>query len=204
MATAVAGIYDQVKNAVAEYVPVATVTVVRGANLGAKVLVLPDRVEGTLGDDELDRAAVEDARSLLAEERSETRVYPFGDGEVELFHETFPPPPTLLIFGAVHVAQALTRFAKQLGFRVIVTDARAKLATAERFPEADRIIQAWPDDALNELTIEPNTYVAILTHDPKFDEPALLGTLERRRVTSGRSAVARRTPIAVSGCGRRV
>ncbi|HEY7035055.1 MAG TPA: XdhC/CoxI family protein [Thermomicrobiales bacterium] len=180
MATAVAGIYDQVKNAVAEYVPVATVTVVRGANLGAKVLVLPDRVEGTLGDDELDRAAVEDARSLLAEERSETRVYPFGDGEVELFHETFPPPPTLLIFGAVHVAQALTRFAKQLGFRVIVTDARAKLATAERFPEADRIIQAWPDDALNELTIEPNTYVAILTHDPKFDEPALLGTLETK------------------------
>jgi xanthine dehydrogenase accessory factor len=175
---AMAGIYDQVKRAVAEYVPVATATVVRGAHLGAKLLVLPDRVEGTLGDAGLDRAVIEDARALLADERSETRVYPVGDGEVEVFHETFPPPPTLLIFGAVHVAQALTRFAKQLGFRVIVTDARAKLATEERFPEADRVIQAWPDDALKELPIEPNTYVAILTHDPKFDEPALLGTLE--------------------------
>ncbi|MEA2595398.1 MAG: xanthine dehydrogenase accessory factor [Thermomicrobiales bacterium] len=180
MATAVGGFYDQIRRAVTEYVPVATVTVVRGANVGAKVLVLPDRVEGTLGDAELDRIAVDDVRSLLADERSETRVYPLGDGEVELFHETFPPPPTLLIFGAVHVAQALTRFAKQLGFRVIVTDARAKLATQERFPEADQIIQAWPDDALNGVTIEPNTYVAILTHDPKFDEPALLGTLETK------------------------
>jgi xanthine dehydrogenase accessory factor len=180
MTTAVAGFYDQIRDAVARYIPVATVTVVRGPNLGAKLLVLPDGVEGTLGDAALDRVAVDDARSLLANERSETRVYPFGETEVELFHETFPPPPTLLIFGAVHVAQALTKFAKQLGFRVIVTDARAKLASEERFPEADRIIQAWPDDALNELTIEPNTYVAILTHDPKFDEPALLGTLETR------------------------
>ncbi|MEA2529959.1 MAG: xanthine dehydrogenase accessory factor, partial [Thermomicrobiales bacterium] len=99
MATAVAGFYDQIRRAVAEYVPVATVTVVRGANVGAKVLVLPDRVEGTLGDAELDRIAVDDARSLLADERSETRVHPLADGEVELFHETFPPPPTLLIFG---------------------------------------------------------------------------------------------------------
>jgi xanthine dehydrogenase accessory factor len=180
MAEVTAGLYDQVRQAVQEYVPVATVTIVRGENLGAKLLVLPDRVEGTLGDTELDRFAVDDARNLLAEGRSETRTYPFGDADVELFLETFPPPPTLLIFGAVHVAQPLTRFAKQLGFRVIVSDARAKLATAERFPEADRIIQAWPDDALNELTIEPNTYVAILTHDPKFDEPAPLGTLETK------------------------
>ena len=84
----------------------------------------------------------------------------------------------MLIFGAVHVAQALTKFAKQLGFRVIVSDARAKLATRERFPDADEIIQAWPDEVLSEVRIEPNTYVAILTHDPKFDEPALIGTLD--------------------------
>src|SRR5215213_7157414 len=170
-------IYDQVREAVSAYRPIATVTIVRGANIGSKLLVTPDRVEGTLGDQELDRVAVADSRSLLSDERSETRVYPIGDSEIELFHETFPPPPTLLIFGAVHVAQALTRFAKQLGFRVTVTDARAKLATAERFPEADRIVAAWPEDALEQISIEPNTYVAILTHDPKFDEPALLGTL---------------------------
>lgn len=170
-------IYDKVREAVAANRPIATVTIVRGENLGAKLLVTPDRVEGTLGNEELDRVAVADSRALLADERSETRTYPFGNGDVELFHETFPPPPTLLIFGAVHVAQALTRFAKQLGYRVVVTDARAKLATPERFPDADRIIAAWPEDALEQITIEPNTYVAILTHDPKFDEPALLGTL---------------------------
>jgi xanthine dehydrogenase accessory factor len=78
----------------------------------------------------------------------------------------------------VHVAQALTKIAKLLGFRVIVSDARAKLATSERFPDADQIIQAWPDDALAQLELPPSTYVAILTHDPKFDEPALLGSIE--------------------------
>lgn len=171
------GVYDRVRQAVESYSPIATVTVVRGANLGKKLIVTPDSADGTLGNADLDRQAIADARVLLVEERSETRTYTVADDEIELFHETFPPPPTLLIFGAVHVAQALTRFAKQLGFRVIVTDARAKLATAERFPNADRIVAAWPEDALDEITIEPNTYVAILTHDPKFDEPALLGTL---------------------------
>ncbi|CAA9579335.1 MAG: Xanthine and CO dehydrogenases maturation factor, XdhC/CoxF family [uncultured Thermomicrobiales bacterium] len=160
--------------------PVAVGTVVRGSPLGAKLLVLPEEIVGGLGDTQLDALVAADARRLLREERSETRPYPVADAAaaVEVFLETFPPPPTLLIFGAVHVAQALCRFAKALGFDVVVTDARAKLATPERFPEADRIIRAWPDEALEELTIAANTYVAILTHDPKFDEPALLGSLE--------------------------
>ncbi len=83
----------------------------------------------------------------------------------------------MLIFGAVHVAQAVATFGKQLGFRVIVTDARAKLLTEDRFPMADELIQGWPEDAIAQVTIDRNTYVVILTHDPKFDEPALLGTL---------------------------
>jgi xanthine dehydrogenase accessory factor len=158
------------------------VTVVRGDPLGAKLLVLPDRVEGSVGNLTLDAQVTGDAKALLDAEKSETRTYqvPGSEAEVDLFIETFPPPPTLLIFGAVHVAQALAKFAKLLGFTVIVSDARAKLATEERFPDADQIIQAWPDEALNELTIAPNTYVAILTHDPKFDEPALLGTIETK------------------------
>ncbi|MFL5758489.1 MAG: XdhC family protein [Thermomicrobiales bacterium] len=174
--------YAYLKQALENKVPVATVTVVRGEPLGAKLLVLPDRIEGSLGNAALDETAATDAKSLLSAEKSETRTYAVTGRatEVDLFIETFPPPPTLLIFGAVHVAQALTRFGKMLGFTVIVSDARAKLATEERFPDADRIIQAWPDDALNELVIEPNTYVAILTHDPKFDEPALLGTIETK------------------------
>lgn len=174
------GLYDQLKAAVNAYVPAAVVTVVRGEPLGAKLLILPDRTVGRIDDAELERIALSEARTLLDAGRSETRSYrlPGREEPVELFIETFPPPPTLLIFGAVHVAQALTRLAKSLGFRVIVTDARAKLLTEERFPDADQILLAWPDEAVKQLTIESNTFVAILTHDPKFDEPALLGTLE--------------------------
>ncbi len=174
------GLYERLKEELTAGRPVATATVIRGEPLGAKVLVLPQEVVGSLGDANLDEAVVADARALLTAERSETRRYPAVGREdgIEVFVEVHPPPPTLLIFGAVHVAQALTRFAKALGFRVIVTDARAKLATPERFPDADEIVQAWPDDALSRIAVQPNTYVAILTHDPKFDEPALLGTLQ--------------------------
>ncbi len=178
--TTVTGLYDRLKEEVEAGRPVAVATVVRGEPLGAKVLVLLQEVLGSLGDATLDEEVVADARRLLVAERSETRPYLVVGREVgvEVFVEVHPPPPTLLIFGAVHVAQALTRFAKALGFRVVVTDARAKLATQERFPDADEIIQAWPDDALEQIAVQPNTYVAILTHDPKFDEPALLGTLD--------------------------
>ena len=179
-APSAAVIHERLKEALEQRTPVAVATIVRGEPIGAKLLVLPDATLGTLGNSALDARIAVDARALLRQERSETRPYALaGQAEpAEVFLEVFPPPPTLLIFGAVHVAQALTRFAKALGFDVVVIDARAKLATRERFPEADRIIQAWPDEALEQLTVLPNSYVAILTHDPKFDEPALLGTLE--------------------------
>lgn len=172
-------IQARLEEALASRTPAATATIVRGEPLGAKLLVLPGDTIGSLGDAALDAAAAGDARDLIARERSETRGYTVA-GQIEpleVFVEAFPLPPTLLIFGAVHVAQPLTRFAKALGFDVIVSDARARLATRERFPDADRIIQGWPDETLAEVEIRPNTYVAILSHDPKFDEPALVGTL---------------------------
>jgi len=174
-----AGLYEALEAALAAGKPAASVTIVRGPGIGRKLLVLPDGARGSLGSAELDARAEAAAIALLDAEKSETRTEldPATGAEIDVFYETFPAPPTLLIFGAVHVAQALTRFAKALGFRVIVSDARQKLATRERFPEADVILQAWPDDALSQLELPPATYVAILTHDPKFDEPALLGTL---------------------------
>lgn len=173
-------IQARLEEALAQRLPVAIATLVRGGQVGAKLLILPDETMGGLGDAPLDASVQADAMELLAREQSETRPYDVIGREdpVEVFIETFPPPPTLLIFGAVHVAQPLTRFAKALGFDVIVSDARAKLATPERFPEADRIIQGWPDETLADVEILPNTYVAILSHDPKFDEPALVGTLD--------------------------
>jgi xanthine dehydrogenase accessory factor len=172
-------IQARLEDALAARTPTAVATIVRGEPLGAKLLILPDDVLGSLGDAAFDAAVIADARDLLTREESETRPYHVAGAveTVEIFFEIFPPPPTLLIFGAVHVAQPLARFAKALGFEVIVSDARAKLATRERFPAADRIIQGWPDETLAEVEIRPNTYVAILSHDPKFDEPALLGTL---------------------------
>ncbi|MDQ3411934.1 MAG: XdhC family protein [Chloroflexota bacterium] len=173
-------LHERFKSLLTARAPVAMATVVRGEPLGAKLLVLPDEWAGSLGNADLEARAAADARELLQEERSDTRAYLVkGQPEpVEVFLETFPPPPVLLIFGAVHVAQPLSQFAKTLGFDVIVVDIRAKLATPERFPVADQIIHAWPDDALEMITIQRNTYVAILSHDPKFDEPALLGALD--------------------------
>ncbi len=177
-----AALQSRLEDAIASRTPVAVATIVRGEPLGAKQLIFPDVTEtvGTLGNEALEAAVAPDALDFLAAEKSETKAYelPGRDAPVEVFIETYPPPPTLLIFGAVHVAQPLSHFAKALGFDVIVSDARAKLATAERFPDADRIIHGWPEDTLAEVTILPNTYVAILSHDPKFDEPALVGTLD--------------------------
>jgi len=170
-------VYNAIRNAIDASVPVAVVTVVSGEGAGNKLVVLPDSRVGSLGSDALDELAVPEAERLLGEQRSRTLPFPTESGEIELFFEVFPAPPTLLIFGAVHVGQALATIGKLLDFRVIVTDARAKLLSEDRFPMADQLILGWPQDAIAQVDIDQNTYVAILTHDPKFDEPALLGTL---------------------------
>ena len=86
-------------------------------------------------------------------------------------------PAHLVIVGAIHIAIPLHRLAKLMGYRVTVVDARAKFATKERFPEADELIVAWPDEAMAKLKLDNSTYVVILTHDPKFDLPALRSVL---------------------------
>ena len=97
-----------------------------------------------------------------------------------LFLEPFPRPPELFIFGGSHVAIPLTHLATALGFRVTVVDARSKFADRERFPEARRVIHAWPDDVLKDLPMDGSTYVVILTHDPKFDDPTITAALRGR------------------------
>jgi xanthine dehydrogenase accessory factor len=99
------------------------------------------------------------------------------DGDV--FIEPYRRPAHLVIIGAIHIAIPLHRLAKLMGYRVTVVDARKKFATKERFPEADELVVAWPDEALARLTIDSSTYVVILTHDPKFDLPALRAVLRK-------------------------
>ncbi len=91
----------------------------------------------------------------------------------ELFLEVTAPAPSLVIVGGVHIAVALCPLAKRLGYRVVIVDPRPAFGTAERFPEADRIVSEWPDDALVQLGLTSGTAVATLTHDPKLDDPAL-------------------------------
>ena len=97
--------------------------------------------------------------------------------EGDVFVEPLRRPAHLVIVGAIHIAIPLHRLAKLMGYRVTVVDARAKFATKERFPEADELIVSWPDEAMSKLTLDRSTYVVILTHDPKFDLPALRSVL---------------------------
>ncbi len=97
----------------------------------------------------------------------------------DLFVEPFRRPAHMIIVGAIHIAIPLHRLAKLMGYRVTVVDARAKFATKERFPEADELIVDWPDEAIAKLVIDNSSYVVILTHDPKFDLPALRSVLTK-------------------------
>jgi xanthine dehydrogenase accessory factor len=123
-----------------------------------------------------------------------------------VFLEPFPRPPELFIFGGSHVAIPLTRLASAIGFRVTVVDARSKFADQERFPEARRVINAWPDEVLKDLPMDGSTYVVILTHDPKFDDPTIAAALRGRPRYIGaigskkthRDRVARLTASGVS------
>lgn len=118
------------------------------------------------------------------------------------FMEPLRRPAHLVIIGAIHIAIPLHRLAKQMGYRVTVIDAREKFATKERFPDADELIVGWPDEAMSKIAIDPSTYIVILTHDPKFDLPALrsvvgkeagyIGAIGSRKTNEKRFAALRR------------
>jgi xanthine dehydrogenase accessory factor len=140
-------------------------TVVAGPDTGAKLLVL----EGgeTVGDGPAELA--DHAGELIRGARSRTVEL----GERTVFAEVYAPPPRLFVYGAVDTAEALAAGAKLLGWRTIVADARARFATRERMPSADELIVAWPGEAFAQVAPDHATAIVILTHDDKFDLPAL-------------------------------
>jgi len=146
----------------------ALVTVLKGPDAGARMLIRVDgSSDGTLGDPEFDADAKAHAEDLIWTERSELR----GD----LFVDISAPPPRIVIFGAVEYADHLSRLAKVAGWRAYVVDPRARFATPERFPEAEEVIAGWPEKAFDQIgPPDPATYIAVLTHDPKLDDAALL------------------------------
>jgi xanthine dehydrogenase accessory factor len=114
---------------------------------------------------------------MLRDDKNGTVTYKTKDSEVEAFIECFPPPERLVIIGGVHVAIPLHRLAKQLGYHVTVVDARGLLANTERFPLADQVMVEWPDEALQQIKPDRGTSIVVLSHDEKFDIPALLTAL---------------------------
>ena len=169
---------DGVARSIAAEEPVAVATVVRGPHfVGRHLVVRPDHTEGSLGTDRLDDTVREDAIGMLASGTTGFLHYgPEGErlGEgLDVFVASFAPPPQMFIFGAIDFSAALVRVGKLLGFRVTVCDARPVFATRKRFPDADDVVVDWPHRWLEQQHVDSRTVIAVLTHDPKFDVPAL-------------------------------
>jgi len=139
-------------------------TVVEGEDAGAKFLV----EEGETGVELAEQAdeVIRGARNTLLDL-----------GDRKLFGEVYMPPPRLFVHGAVDTAEALCHAAKNLGWTTIVADARRAFATAQRMPSADELIVEWPLEATARVAPDHQTAVVVLTHDAKFDQPALEAAL---------------------------
>ncbi len=157
---------------------VAVATVVKGnQHVGRHLVVREDRTEGSLGTRRLDDAVATDVRGML--DRGTSGVLRYGhQGErlgegLEVFVASFAPPPRMAIFGAVDFSAALSRIGKLIGYHVTVVDAREVFATAKRFPAADEVVCDWPHRWLASQHVDSRMVICVLTHDPKFDVPAL-------------------------------
>lgn len=169
---------------VAAHRPTAVATVIAHPDPawpGRRLVITADSVDGSLGSPRADDAVTDDARGMLAAGRTGVLTYgPDGerqDAGMEVFVASHAPPPRLLIFGAIDFAAALARQGAFLGYRVTVCDARPVFTTAARFPAADEVVVDWPDRYLRAQAergaIDARTAICVLTHDPKFDVPAL-------------------------------
>jgi xanthine dehydrogenase accessory factor len=154
--------------------PFSVVSLIDGPGdfLGRAMLVSQDSFQLSLGAG-LDQASIEKAREALAEGRSQPAALAGQPKPLRAFIEVVKPTPTLIMVGGVHIAIALTSLAKTLGFQTLVIDPRRAFGNAARFPDVDRLIQSWPDEAFSEIEVTSSDAVVMLTHDPKIDDPAL-------------------------------
>ena len=182
-------IYETLRDAIKAEEPVVLATVIEGPadRLGMKLLARPDgEVDGTLGEPDLDRVVVRDALGNLEQGVTATRHYGLHgearERDLSVFIESFAPPPRMVIFGAVDFTAALATVAKVLGYRVTVCDARPVFATRARFRAADEVVVDWPNRYLEKVGAEltARDAVCVLTHDHKFDVPAITAALQTR------------------------
>ena len=202
-------VYDAAREAVSGDRLAAVVTIVKGPGelLGRELLLRDDgSTAGSLGS-ELDEAALAAGRRAMEAGQSRQASVPrAGADAVEVFVDVLMPAPTLIAVGGVHIAIALASIAKALGYRTIVVDPRRSFGSEARFPaeRVDRLIQEWPDDALTQVGLNRSTAVAMLTHDPKLDDPALKIALPSPAFYVGalgsqKTQVARRARLLAAG-----
>ena len=176
------GILSQAGDAIASGEPVAITTLLDGPSPGAKMAIFADRLVGSLSATELlDASVARDARGFLDTGASGLRSYgPGGEvlgAELPVFIQVFSKPPAMVIFGAIDYSIAVASMAQQLGFRVTICDARAPFINSSRFSEVAEVAIEWPDKYLDRTELGPRDAVLVFTHDPKFDEPALVSAL---------------------------
>jgi xanthine dehydrogenase accessory factor len=206
-------IYPEVRNNLNEGIPFVTITFLNGPEdlINKKLLIEKDG--SLLGNltipDELSKDLIKHAVQFLDNEKS---------GTIELaesmlvFVESHPVPPKLIIVGAVHLADTLITIANTIGFDTILIDPREAFATKERFPHVGELIQEWPQEAMDQLSLDKSAYIAVLTHDPKLDDPALqialssgaryVGALGSRRTNQKRIARLRAAGLSENQLSR--
>jgi xanthine dehydrogenase accessory factor len=175
---------ESIAEDIAAHRPAAVATIIAhpdAGRVGRRLVIAQHAYDGTTGSARADAAIVDDARGLLA--AGQTAVLSYGpdgqrqDSGMEVFVASHAPRPRMLIFGAIDFAAALAQQGAFLGYRVTVCDARPVFATPARFPAADDVVVDWPDRYLTEQAragaIDARTAICVLTHDPKFDVPAL-------------------------------
>jgi len=177
-------LFDELADCIRTGSPAVLATIIEGPGAGAKLLVRPGRdAEGDLGDADLNRVVARDATAALDSGHNDVRHYgAHGEAReagVAVFIEAHTPPPRMLIFGAVDFTAALASAAKLLGYHVTVCDAREVFATRQRFPMADQVVVDWPHRLLQSEggDLGPRDAVCVLTHDHKFDVPAIEAAL---------------------------
>jgi xanthine dehydrogenase accessory factor len=165
-------LYRAVQAALDEGQSVALVTPL--ADTSSKLLVFEDGEQsGTLGNAELDHHALEVALGLMPKRVSSTVSLPGESGPLAAFFEIHGPPPTLIVFGAGHIAMPLVKLAHDMGLKTIVVDGRPRFATRERFPDADELLVGIPSEIAETLSYTSSTFVVLTAHDYKYDLPVL-------------------------------
>jgi len=147
-----------------------TVIISDAQHLGLEMLISSDGdAFGSLGDD-LDAKMLSIDKVATIQSSSYRMAL---DEANEIFINVIRPPQTIVIFGGVHIAIALTSMANQLGYHTVLIDPRKAWGNEDRFPNVDQLIQSWPDEAFEQFKITSSTAIVTLTHDPKLDDPAL-------------------------------